>query len=377
MDLNWSLDERIRYARQTILPMIGECGQMKLKSASILIVGAGGLGSAPAIYLAAAGVGTIGLVDADVVSLSNLHRQVLHFTPDCEKPKVVSATEKLLKINPNVKVDQHQKRLTTENASAIFAGYDFIIDGTDNLPSRYLINDACFFLHKAFAFGGVYQFEGQVSVFGNNGPCYRCFFRDMPPLEEMPSCAEAGVIGVVPGIIGLMQANEAIKWICGIGDSLLGRLLIFDALSVRWRELKVEKDPECPLCGVNPTIRTLQEFDWACSSDLEIKRIREISVRELKQLRDQDPDLYLLDVREPAEWDVAHIEGAHLKPLSKLEENFSDIPRDKPVYCYCKTGRRSAKVVTFLESQGYTNLANVIGGIQAWSEEIDPQIPQY
>ena len=376
---NFSQEEKIRYARQTILTMIGQAGQTRLENARVLMIGAGGLGSSPAIYLAAAGVGTIGLVDADTVSLSNLHRQILHFTSDIDKPKVVSAQEKLKQINPHVNIITHQERLTAGNALSIFADYDLVIDGTDNLPSRYLINDACFFLNKTFVFGGVYQFEGQCSVFGPNGPCYRCFFRELPPLDEMPSCAEAGVIGVVPGIIGLMQANEAIKWICRIGEPLLGRLLIFDALATRWREVKIKKDPTCPLCGAHPTIHKIEEYAWHCPTEAPMtqRSIEEITVQELKQLRDQQPDLYLLDVREQVEWDMARIEGAHLKPLSVLEESFEDIPKDKPVYCFCKVGGRSAMVVKFLKSQGYANVVNVKGGIDAWSEEIDPAVPHY
>ena len=371
---NFSQEEKIRYARQTILPMIGEQGQTRLKNARILMIGAGGLGSSPSIYLAAAGVGTIGLVDNDNVSLSNLHRQVLHYTSDINKPKVVSASEKLKQINPEVKIITHQERLTAKNAMTLFADYDLIMDGTDNLPSRYLINDACFFLKKNFIFGGVHQFEGQLSIFGAGGPCYRCLFREPPPPNEMPSCAEAGVIGVVPGIIGLMQANEAIKWICQIGESLLGRLLIFDALSVNWRELKIKKDPECPLCGTHPTIKRLEEYNWECATE---NSSGEISVRELKKLRDQDPSLYLLDVREQTEWNIARIEGAHLKPISALEKDFKDVPKNKTVYCFCKSGGRSDKAIEFLRSQGYTDLVKVSGGIKAWSEEVDPAIAQY
>lgn len=374
---NFSPEEKIRYARQTILPMIGQDGQARLKKARVLFVGAGGLGSAPSIYLTAAGVGTIGLIDDDKVSLSNLHRQILHFTPDIDKPKVISAKEKLEQINPHVNIIPHQERLNAGNAQAVFAKYDLIIDGTDNLPSRYLINDACFFLKKSFVFGGVHQFEGQVSVFGVGGPCYRCLFREIPPPGEMPSCAEAGVIGVVPGIIGLMQANEAIKWICGIGDSLLGRLLVFDALSARWREVKIKKDPECPLCGTNPTIKKLEEYTWQCDTEPAAAGFQEVTVRELKQLRDKNPELYLLDVREQNEWDIARIAGAHLKPLSTLKEDFADVPKDKPVYCYCKMGGRSAQAIEFLKSRGYTSLVLVKGGIKAWAEEIDPTIPQY
>ncbi len=370
---HFSPEEKIRYSRQTILPMIGEAGQMRLKKARVLIVGAGGLGSSPAIYLAAAGVGTIGLIDADVVSLSNLHRQILHNTTDINKPKVISAKEKLIKINPHVNIVTHEARLTAENATSIISGYDLIIDGTDNLPSRYLINDACFFLKKNFIFAGVYQFEGQVSVFGAGGPCYRCFFGELPPPDAMPSCAEAGVIGVVPGIIGLMQANEAIKWICKIGESLLGRLLIFDALATHWREIKIKKDPECRLCGKHPTIHSVEEYTWQCADDA----MKEITVKELKELRDKNPNLYLLDVREQSEWDIARIEGARLKPMSVLEKDFEDIPKDKPVYCHCKLGGRSAKAIAFLKSKGYSKLFQIKGGIDAWSQEIDPMVARY
>jgi molybdopterin/thiamine biosynthesis adenylyltransferase/rhodanese-related sulfurtransferase len=371
---NFSADEKIRYSRQTILQNIGTAGQTKLKNARILLIGAGGLGSSPAIYLTAAGVGTIGLVDDDKVSLSNLHRQVLHYTNDIDKPKVLSAKKKLEQINPNVKIVAHQERLTAANALKLFADYDLIMDGTDNLPSRYLINDACVLAKKNFIFGGVHQFEGQLSIFGTDGPCYRCLFRDPPPPGEMPSCAEAGVIGVLPGIIGLMQANEAVKWICQIGEPLLGRLLIYDALSARLREIKIKKDPECPACGKNPTIKKLEEYSWQCAD--EIKPAGQISVQELKQLRDQNPGLYLLDVREQDEWDVAHIEGAHLKPLSSLEKSFDDIPKDRPVYCFCKGGGRSLRAVGFLKSKGYSAI-NIKGGINAWSQEIDPAVPRY
>jgi sulfur-carrier protein adenylyltransferase/sulfurtransferase len=371
----FSPDEKVRYARQTILHMIGEAGQMKLNEARVLLVGAGGLGSSPSIYLTAAGVGTIGLIDADTVSLTNLHRQVLHFTSDIDKPKVLSAKEKLKQLNPNVTIITHQTRLTAENALSILEEYDLVIDGTDNLPSRYLINDACFFLKKHFIFGGVHQFEGQLSIFGPNGPCYRCIFPELPPANEIPSCAEAGVLGVVPGIIGLMQANEAIKWICGIGETLLGRLIIFDALATQWRELKIKKDPDCPLCGKKPSIKKLEEYTWQCAEEAPAKN--EISVKDLKKLMDKQSDVYLLDVREQIEWDVARIEGAHLIPLSILKGNFEEIPKDKTVYCFCKMGGRSAKAIEFLKTQGYSSLIKVTGGISAWSKEIDRKVPQY
>ncbi len=369
----FSKEEQIRYARQTILPLIGEAGQTRLKNAKVLLVGVGGLGSSPAIYLAAAGVGTIGLIDADKVSLSNLHRQILHDTTDIDKPKVISAQEKLQKINPNVTIKTHFERLTVLNALSIIAGYDLIIDGTDNIPSRYLINDACFFAKKPFVYGGVHQFEGQVSMFGPTGPCYRCFFSEPPPPDQMPSCAEAGVIGVIPGIIGLMQANEAIKWICQIGESLFGRLLIFDALCSRLREIKIKRDPQCALCGNLPTIRTLEEMTWQCAAQNK----NEVTVEELKRLLDQNADLYLLDVREQNEWDIAHINGAHLNPMSTFEKNFGSVPKDKPIYCYCKMGGRSAKAIEFLKSRGYQKLFLVQGGISAWSEKIDPTVVQY
>jgi adenylyltransferase/sulfurtransferase len=372
----FSQDEQIRYARQTILPLIGLDGQARLKNARVLMVGAGGLGSSPAIYLAAAGVGTLGLVDADTVSLSNLHRQILHYTSDIDKPKVLSASEKLKAINPHVNIVTHPVRLDAKNAEIILAGYDLIIDGTDNLPSRYLINDACFFLNKHFIFGGVHQFEGQVSIFGSRGPCYRCIFPELPPRDAMPSCAQAGVVGVLPGIIGLMQANEAIKWICEIGETLLGRLLIFDALSTRWQDIKITKDPACPLCGKNPTIHQLQEYTWVCSVPAQ-SQAEEISVQELKELRDKEPDLYLLDVREELEWNIARIEGAHLKPFSVLENELASIPKDRTVYCFCKLGGRSAKAVELLKSRGYTSVVKVKGGIDAWSKEIDSKVPLY
>ncbi len=368
--------EQIRYARQTILPLIGQKGQERLKNSKILIVGAGGLGSSPAIYLTAAGVGTIGLIDADKVSLSNLHRQILHYTSDIEKPKVISAREKLEQINPEVTIKTYLERLNVNNARSIIADYDLIIDGTDNIPSRYLINDACFFEKKPFVYGGVHQFEGQVSLFGSNGPCYRCFFSEPPPPDEMPSCAEAGVIGVIPGIIGLIQANEAIKWICQIGESLLGRLLIFDALTSRIRDIKIKKDPQCLLCGASPTIKTLDEITWQCTAVSGDSK-SEVSVQELKQLRDQNPDLYLLDVREKDEWNMARIEGAHLIPMSTLEKDFKNIPEDRTVYCFCKMGGRSAKAIKFLKSQGYQKLFLVQGGITAWSKEVDPTVQQY
>lgn len=379
---NFSKDEQVRFSRQTILPAIGIQGQARLKQARVLFVGAGGLGSAPAIYLAAAGVGTIGLADGDAVELSNLHRQILHNTADIGKPKVISAREKLQAINPNVQVIPLQERITAQNALGILADYDLVIDGTDNLPSRYLINDACFFLKKPFIFAGVYQFEGQCSIFGPGGPCYRCFFREMPPPEDMPSCAEAGVVGVVPGLLGMLQANEAIKLICGFGESLLGRLLIVDASTARFREVTIKKDPNCPLCGTHPTIREVKEYAFACAapqpaSPQTPEFAGEITVRELKQLMDKDPELYILDVREEQEWDTARIEGAHLIPLSRLEDDYGDIPRDRPVYCLCKVGGRSAHAAQFLKAQGYTRVANIQGGISAWSREIDPSVPQY
>jgi len=379
-------EEMKRYARQLVLPEIGQEGQLRLKSARILIIGTGGLGSPAALYLSAAGVGTLGVVDFDKVELSNLHRQIIHGTDDIGQPKVISAKEKIARLNPEVKVIPRETRLNSQNALEILKNYDFIIDGTDNFITRYLINDACILLGKPFVYGGIFRFEGQLSVFGlKNGPCYRCFFQEPPSSGEIPSCAEAGVLGVLPGTMGVLQANETIKMICGIGTPLKGRLLIFDALATRFREVQIPKDPHCPMCSANRTIHKLGEYTpIGCALSPSQKespsenRIPEATVQELKQkLLDSPQKIYILDVRDQKEWEIAHIEGAVLKPLSTLKENYQDIPKDKPVYVHCKLGGRSFQAVEFLKTKGYTNCINVKGGIDAWAEEIDPPMPRY
>jgi adenylyltransferase/sulfurtransferase len=351
-----------------------------------LLVGAGGLGSPSAIYLAAAGVGTLGVMDADTVDISNLHRQVAHFTDDLGKPKVTSAREKMERINPDVRVIPYASRMNARNALNVIKDYDLVIDGTDNFPARYLINDACVLSGKPFIFGGILRFEGQCSMFGlSGGPCYRCIFAQPPGPDDIPSCAQAGVLGVLPGMIGLLQSNEAIKWICDIGELLTGRLLIFDALAASFREVKINKDPRCPICGPHRTIHQLTEHQPACLSPTQTTQtpmshdtIPEITVRELKRKIDQTSrKLLLLDVREQPEWDIAHIDGAILKPLSAFEKHYQDIPRDQTVYIYCKAGGRSGMAVEFLRTKGYTNCFNVKGGIDAWTAEIDQSLPAY
>ncbi len=375
-----------RYGRHLLLPEIGQVGQLKLKSAKVLIVGVGGLGSPAAIYLSAAGVGTLGLVDYDRVEYPNLQRQVIHFTKDVKKSKVKSAKKKITQINPHVKVHLHEGPLNAQNALDIIKKYDLVIDGTDNFPSRYLINDACIFLKKPDIFGAIHRFEGQCSVFGfEDGPCYRCLFQEPPAPGEIPSCAEAGVLGVLPGLIGLLQVNEAIKIICEIGQPLKGRLLMVDALTVQFREIQIKKDPNCALCGTKRTIHTLVEYAPICAelpassaqSQPEAERM-EISVKELKQIMDSRPkDFYLLDVRELKEWQIAHIEGAVLKPFSTFKEDYQDIPKEKKIYVHCKVGGRSMKVVHFLKSQGYSQCFNIKGGIDSWAKEIDHSMPTY
>ncbi len=356
--------EKERYARQLILPEFGTEGQLKLKNAKILLVGVGGLGSPQAIYLSASGVGTLGIIDPDSVALNNLHRQVIHFTKDVGRSKVVSAQEKIEQINPHVKVLTYPAKLTAQNALEIFKNYDLIIDGTDNFSARYLINDACVMLAKPFIFGGIFRFEGQVSVFGlKDGPCYRCLFGEPPASEAIPSCAQAGVLGVLPGIVGLIQANEAIKIICGIGEPLRERLLIFDALTTTFREVRIKKDPACPMCGDHKTIVNLKEYQENCLGGKNM----EISVPELKEIMNDFSKKYvLIDVREPLEWDKGHIAGAVSKPLSTFEENYQDIPKDGKVFIHCQAGSRSSKAVEFLRSKGYTNCWNVGGGMNAW-----------
>ncbi len=385
-----SQKELQRYSRHLMLPEIGMQGQLKLKQAKVLLVGTGGLGSPLAIYLAAAGVGTLGLVDFDVVDYTNLHRQVIHFTDDVGKPKITSAKEKITKLNPEVTVISHETALSSENALEILKNYDLVIDGTDNFPTRYLVNDACVLLNKINVYGSIFRFEGQVTLFGmKDGPCYRCLFPEPPDPGLVPSCAEGGVLGILPGIIGLLQANEAVKLICGIGEPLKGRLLYFDALKMKFRELKIRKDPKCPLCGEKRTIHKLIDYEQFCGvprqeNKIENKEkpmnddIQQMTVQELqKRLNGKKKDFILVDVREQNEYDIARIEGAILKPLSKLEFDYQDLPKDKELVLHCKMGGRSMRACQFLQAKGYTKLHNVAGGINAWSNEIDPQVPIY
>lgn len=367
--MHLSENETNRYHRHLLLPQFGKDGQIKLKSSKVLLVGIGGLGSPTAIYLAAAGVGTIGIIDPDIVDYSNLQRQVIHFTSDVGRPKIDSAKEKILKINPEIQVKTYQEYLSKDNALKIIQEYDLIIDGTDNFSSRYLINDACVLSNKPFIYGGVFRFEGQCSVFNyNNGPCYRCFFQEPPDQNEMPSCAEAGVLGILPGIIGLLQSNEAIKLLSQIGEPLSGMLLLFDALATNFRKIKIKKDPNCPMCSMNATIHELHEYREDCQMN---QPNDEINVSELNSILQKNPETYLIDVREQQEWDMGHIDNAILKPLSNFEDIWQDIPKDKPVYVYCKMGGRSRHAVEFLKTKEYKNVFNVTGGFDAWCTEID------
>ncbi len=375
-----SPEETLRYARHLILPEIGPAGQATLKGSRVLVVGAGGLGSPLALYLAAAGVGTLGLVDFDVVDETNLQRQVLHGTPSVGRLKLDSARERLREINPHVQVEGYPVKLTSENAIGILRDYDVVVDGTDNFPTRYLVNDACVLLGKPNVYGSIFRFEGQNSVFwAERGPCYRCLFAEPPPPGLVPSCAEGGVLGVVPGIVGSIQGLEAIKLLLGLGDSLVGRLLIFDALRVKFRELRLRKDPDCPVCGEQPTIRHLIDYDRFCGIEPQGEtvmedRIPEITVAELKRRLEGGDPLTIIDVRDPHEWDIGNLApyGARLIPLGELPQRFAEIDPEEEVVLQCRSGARSGRALEFLRAQGYPRLWNLKGGILAWSAEIDP-----
>ncbi len=380
----FSSDERARYSRHLIMPEVTLAGQKRLKAARVLCIGAGGLGSPTALYLAAAGVGTLGLVDADVVDLSNLQRQLLHGTDDVGRPKLDSARDRISEANPHVDVQLYPTRFTSENAMDIIADYDVVIDGSDNFPTRYLSSDACVFARKPNIYGSVFRFDGQATVFAPHlgGPCYRCLFPEPPPAGAVPNCAEAGVLGVLPGVLGMMQAIEAIKLILGLGDSLLGRLLHFDALKMKFREFKLRRDPDCPVCGEQPTISALQDYELFCgtadqTTRIGINHIPAIDVFELKRRRDAKAPLTLIDVREPYELDLAHIEGARLIPLGQVEERAGEIDRSNDIVVFCHAGVRSARAVQALQARGFTNIYNLDGGIDAWSEQIDPAVPRY
>ena len=368
-----------RYARHIILPELGQEGQARLKAGRVLLVGAGGLGSPAALYLAAAGVGTIGIVDDDTVDETNLQRQVLHGTGAIGTSKLVSATARLRDLNPHVAVETFPVRLASANAMDIMGGFDVIVDGSDNFPTRYLVNDACVRLGKPDVYGSIFRFEGQASVFGMpDGPCYRCLFRDPPPPELVPSCEEAGVLGVIPGIIGSIQALEAIKLLTGIGAPLVGRLLLLDALSMQTRELALTRDPDCPVCGVRPTVTSLIDYEAFCGTSAREGRplTMEIDPAALAQeLRANG--VQLVDVREPWEWKIGHVDGAMLLPVDDLAERLEALDRARPVVTYCHHGVRSLAAARMLRAAGFENVRSLRGGIDAWAREVDPRVPRY
>jgi molybdopterin/thiamine biosynthesis adenylyltransferase/rhodanese-related sulfurtransferase len=373
-------EEMQRYSRHLLMPEITIAGQRRLKAARVLCIGAGGLGSPSAIYLAAAGVGTLGLVDFDRVDVSNLQRQILHGKADIGRSKLDSARDRLMQINPNVTYQLHEERFSSANATNLVADYDIVVDGSDNFPTRYLSNDVCVWARKPNVYGSVFRFEGQSTVFAPHlrGPCYRCLFPEPPEPGSVPNCAEAGVLGVLPGIVGLIQAIEAIKLIVGLGEPLTGRLLYFDALKMGFREFAVRRDPECPVCGNSPTITEPIDYDAFCGArgPTSMPSIRTISVHQLKEKLGQ-PQLLLVDVRETFEYDIARIDGATLMPLGELSERSGELPRDKQIIVMCKSGSRSAQATAFLQQQGFRDVYNLQGGINAWAIEIDPDMPTY
>jgi adenylyltransferase/sulfurtransferase len=377
-------DELSRYSRHLILPEVGEEGQRKLKAARVLCVGTGGLGSPLALYLTAAGVGTLGLVDFDVVDASNLQRQIIHSTADIGRKKLDSAAEKLKALNPNLNVIKHDTLLSSANALDILKDYDVIADGTDNFPTRYLVNDACVLLGKPNAYGSIFRFEGQASVFAaKDGPCYRCLYPEPPPPGLVPSCAEGGVLGILPGLVGVIQATETIKLILGKGSTLVGRLLLVDALNMRFRELKLRKNPECPVCGAHPTVTQLIDYQQFCGivpatkEEIKVKNgVPQITVNELKRRIDAGEDLFILDVREPFEYQIANI-GGKLIPQGEVPQRLNEIDRDREIIVHCKAGGRSQRIAEFLKQSGYPEVVNVAGGILAWSSEIDATVPKY
>ncbi len=374
-----SHEELLRYSRHLTLPQVGLAGQTKLRSARVLLIGAGGLGSPAALYLAAAGVGTLGIVDFDVVDRSNLQRQILHGTAGIGTAKTASARERLHDVNPHVAVETFSERLTSANALDVIRGFDIVVDGSDNFPTRYLVNDACVLLGKPDVYGSVLQFDGQVSVFdARRGPCYRCLFADPPPPDLVPSCAEGGVLGVLPGIIGSLQALEAIKLIVAFGEPLIGRLLLFDGRRLQFRELALEKDRECPVCGEHPTVTTLIDYEAFCGTGhAGATDGVEISAHELYRERGRKPNLVLLDVRETREAEIAQIEGARYIPLRELPGRLAEIPGHGEIVTICHHGPRSLKAREILVGAGFPNVRSLAGGIDAWSREIDSRVPRY
>ena len=376
-------DEVARYSRHLIMPEVGMDGQLKLKSASVLCIGAGGLGSPVAMYLAAAGVGRIGIVDFDVVDYSNLQRQVIHGTPDVGRPKIDSARDRLNAINPEVTVETHDVALSSENALELLANYDVIVDGTDNFPTRYLVNDACVILGKPNVYGSIFRFEGQASVFATkDGPCYRCLYPEPPPPGLVPSCAEGGVLGILPGVVGTIQATEAVKLIIGVGEPLINRFMIYDALRMKFRELKLRKDPDCPVCGETPTVTELIDYEQFCGitgavTDDVSSEALDTTVKDLKTRIDGKGEVLVLDVREPQEFQICRIPGSTLIPLNDLPQRLAELEGYKDVVVHCKSGVRSAKAVKLLHKAGFSDAKNLRGGILAWIDEIDPSLPKY
>jgi len=374
-------DEILRYSRHLIMPEVGMEGQQKLKAARVLCIGAGGLGSPLALYLGAAGVGTLGIVDFDVVDYTNLQRQIIHTTADVGRKKLDSAAEKLKAINPFLNVRTFETKLTSQNALELFRDFDIIADGTDNFPTRYLVNDACVLTGKPNVYGSIFRFEGQASVFATDeGPCYRCLYPEPPPPGLVPSCAEGGVLGILPGLVGLIQATETIKLILGQGEPLVGRLLLVDALGMKFRELKLRKNPDCPVCGTHRTITKLIDYDQFCGIRGEERpveaNIPEMQVEELKRRLDAGEDLFVLDVREPHEYQICNI-GGHLIPLGDLPKRVNELDSSREIVAHCKMGGRSAKAVQFLRQAGFKKVHNLIGGITAWSDRVDPKVPKY
>jgi adenylyltransferase/sulfurtransferase len=374
-------DEILRYSRHLIMPEVGMEGQQKLKAARVLCIGAGGLGSPLALYLAAAGVGTLGIVDFDVVDYTNLQRQIIHSTADVGRKKLDSAADRLRAINPFVNIQKFETRLTSDNALKIFADFDIVADGTDNFPTRYLVNDACVLTGKPNVYGSIFRFEGQASVFATEeGPCYRCLYPEPPPPGLVPSCAEGGVLGILPGLVGVMQATEAVKLIIGKGDPLIGRLLLIDALGMKFRELKLRKNPDCPVCGTHPTITKLIDYNEFCGIRGEetpaATNMADMQVEELKRKLDNKEDIFVLDVREPHEYQICNI-GGHLIPLGDLPKRVSELDSSREIVAHCKGGVRSAKAVDFLRQAGFTKVHNLAGGIMAWADRVDPKMPKY
>ena len=380
-----SVDEVRRYSRHLIIPDVAMAGQQRLMNAKVLCVGAGGLGSPALMYLAAAGVGTIGIVDFDTVDESNLQRQVIHGQSDIGKSKALSAQEKIFEINPHVQVNVYQFRLDVSNVMELFSQYDLIVDGTDNFATRYLVNDACVLLNKPYVWGSIYRFDGQASVFwAEYGPCYRCLYPEPPPPGMVPSCAEGGVLGVLCASIGSIQATEAVKLIAGIGDPLIGSLMIYDALDMSYRKIKVRKDPSCPVCGTEPTLtELLEDYEAFCGvltegAEIAVKDST-ISVSELKEMMDAKADFYLIDVREPSEWEIVRIPGSVLIPKQEFLDGraLAKLPQDKQIILHCKSGIRSAECLAIVKNAGFSDAAHVSGGVVAWAKQIDPTLPVY